>query len=190
LTIERLVAVDTPREFRLHPRDRVIVYTQDVAGARQLLVLSLRAGGGTSTVQLTASDKDVADPQWSPDGRRLAYTRGDEIRIVDADGSRDVLVASHPAGVSMPQWSPDGLRLAFRSRRRGWSQVNVVDAPVPRRGRPARDPHPPEPRTLTAVGHDVEDFAWSADGATTRSINASWMSPWTKRLPSGEGRAA
>jgi dipeptidyl aminopeptidase/acylaminoacyl peptidase len=168
LTIERLVAVDAPREFRLHPRDRLAVGTQEIAGARQLVILSLRAGGSSVPIQVTASEKDVADPQWSPDGRRLAYTRGDEIRIVDADGSRDVPVASHPAGVSMPQWAPDGLRLAFRSRGRGWSQVNVVDAPVPRRGRPRSrpDPHPPEPRTLTAVGYDVEDFVWSADGAT------------------------
>jgi len=163
LTIERLVAVDSPREVRLHPRDRVAVYTQEVAGARQLLVLPLRGGG---VIQVTASDKDVADPQWSPDGRRLAYTRGDEIRIVDVDGGRDVLVSGHPAGVSMPRWSPDGLRIAFRSRRRGWSQVNLVDAPVPRRGRPARDPQPAEPLTLTAVGFDVEDFDWSADGTT------------------------
>jgi dipeptidyl aminopeptidase/acylaminoacyl peptidase len=163
LTIERFVAVDSPREFRLHPRDRSAAFTQEAGGARQVLILPLRGG---SPIQVTASDKDVGDPQWSPDGRRLAYTRGDEIRIVEADGGRDVLVASHPAGVSMPHWSPDGLRLAFRSRRRGWSQVNVVDAPVPRRGRPARDPHPREPRTLTAVGCDIEDYAWSADGTT------------------------
>ncbi|HXU84303.1 MAG TPA: prolyl oligopeptidase family serine peptidase [Verrucomicrobiae bacterium] len=163
LSIERLVAVDSPREFRLHPRDRVVACTQEIAGARQLVVLPLR--GGSPTV-ITASDKDVTEPQWSPDGRRIAYTRGEEIRIVDVDGGRDVLVASHPAGVSMAQWSPDGLRIAFRSRRRGWSQVNVVDAPVPRRGRPARDPHPPEPRTLTAIGYDVEEFVWSADGTT------------------------
>jgi dipeptidyl aminopeptidase/acylaminoacyl peptidase len=163
LTIERIVAVDSPREFRLHPRDRTVVCTQELAGARQLVILSLRGGGA---VQVTASDKDVADPQWSPDGRRLAYTRGDEIRVVDADGSRDVLVAGHPAGVSMPRWSPDGQRIAFRSRRRGWSQVNLVDAPVPRRGRPSRDPRPPEPRTLPAAGFDVVVFEWSSDGAT------------------------
>jgi len=163
LTIERLVGVDSPREFRLHPRDRVAVCSQEVAGARQLMIVPLRGG---SPVQVTASDKDIADPQWSSDGRRLAYTRGDEIRIVDADGGRDVLVAGHPAGVSMPRWSPDGQRIAFRSRRRGWSQVNLVDAPVPRRGRPAREPRPPEPRTLTSVGFDVEDFEWSADGTT------------------------
>ncbi len=63
LTIERLVAVDSPREFRLHPRDRVAVCTQEQAGARQVVVLSLRGG---NPVQITASDKDVADPQWSP----------------------------------------------------------------------------------------------------------------------------
>ena len=163
LTIERLVAVDSPREYRLHPRDRLAVCTIDLAGARQVATVSLRTG---AIGQVTASETDVSDPQWSPDGRRLAYARGEEIRIVDADGNRDVLVAGHPAGVSMPRWSPDGRQIAFRSRRRGWTQVNVVDAPVPRRGRPAREPRPPEPRTITAAGYDVEDFEWSADGAT------------------------
>jgi dipeptidyl aminopeptidase/acylaminoacyl peptidase len=163
LTIERLVAVDSPREFRLHPRDRLVACTQELSGARQIVVLPLRGG---PSVQVTASEEDVSDPQWSPDGRRLAYVRGDEIRAVDADGGRDVLVATHPSGVSMPRWSPDGRTIAFRSRRRGWTQGHLVDAPVPRRGRPARDPKPPEPRPLTAIGCDVEDYEWSADGRT------------------------
>ena len=44
LTIEAIVAVDPPREFRLHPRDRVVAYTADAAGARQLFTLPLRGG--------------------------------------------------------------------------------------------------------------------------------------------------
>src|SRR6478752_5978719 len=171
LTIERLVTVDPPREVRVHPRDRTIAWTAAVSGARQIVVGSLR--GGTPT-PITASEKDIADPQWSPDGRRLAYIRGDDIRIVDADGSRDVLVASHPSGGSLPRWSPDGRQIAFVSRRRGWSQVHVVEAPIPRRGRPARDPKPPEPRAITATGFDVEDLVWSADGGSiaTQSFRA------------------
>ena len=161
LSIEAIVAVESPREFRLHPRDRGVAYTAEAAGARQLFVLPLRGGYPT---QLTASEKPVEDPQWSPDGRRLAYLREKALRLVEADGSRDTLVGEHPAGVSAPRWSPDGRRLAFVSRRRGWSQVWVVDAPVPRRGRPARDPRPAEPRGVTATGFDVEDYSWSADG--------------------------
>ena len=87
LTIEAIVAVDSPREFRIHPRDRVVAYTAEAAGARQLFILSLR-GTGTPPMQITASEKGVGDPQWSPDGRRLAFVREDEIWIVEADGSR------------------------------------------------------------------------------------------------------
>jgi dipeptidyl aminopeptidase/acylaminoacyl peptidase len=139
LTIEAIVAVDSPREFRIHPRDRVVAYTAEAAGSRQLFTLSLR-GTGTPPVQITASDKPVGDPQWSPDGRRLAFVREDEIWIVEADGSRLTKVVAKPGGGRDPRWSPDGRRLAFISRRRGWSQVWLIDAPVPRRGRPQREP--------------------------------------------------
>ena len=73
----------SPREFRLHPRDRVVAYTAEAAGARQLFTFSLRGGHPT---QLTASDKPSSDPQWSPDGRRLAYVRDEEIWVVEVDG--------------------------------------------------------------------------------------------------------
>jgi dipeptidyl aminopeptidase/acylaminoacyl peptidase len=164
LTIESIVAVDWPKEFRVHPRDRVVAFTAEVGGARQLMTMSLRATGAPP-VQVTASEKPVADPQWSPDGRRLAFTRDDEIWIVEADGSRLTRVVAKPAGGRDPRWSPDGRRLAFISRRRGWSQVWLIDAPVPRRGRPQRDPRPPEATPLTETGLDVESMVWSPDGS-------------------------
>ena len=105
-------------------------------------MLSLRGG---YPVQLTASEKPASDPQWSPDGRRLAYVRDDEIWVVEADGSRSTQVVGKPGRWSAPRWSPDGQRLAFLSRRRGWTQVWLIDAPVPRRGRPATEPKPPRP---------------------------------------------
>jgi len=163
LTIESIVAVDPPREFRVHPRDRVVAYTADVGGARQLFTLSLRGTGAPAT-QLTASEQAISDPQWSPDGRRLAFVRDGEIWLVEADGSRLVRVVGKPGGGRDPRWSPDGKQLGFLSRRRGWSQVWLIDAPVPRRGRPQRDPRPVEARPLTALGVDVESFVWSPDG--------------------------
>jgi dipeptidyl aminopeptidase/acylaminoacyl peptidase len=164
LTIETIVAVESPREFRVHPRDRVIAYTAEAAGARQLFTLPLRAGARPPT-QITASEKPVADPQWSPDGRRLAFVRDDEIWVVEADGSRLTRVVGKPGAGRDPRWSPDGKRLAFLSRRRGWSQVWLIDAPVPRRGRPARAPRPAEATVLTEAGIDVDSIAWSPDGS-------------------------
>ena len=161
LTIEAIVAVDPPREFRLHPRDRAVAYTAEAAGTRQLFTLSLRGG---YPIQVTASEKPVSDPQWSPDGRRLAFVRDDEIWVVEADGSRQTLVVGKPGAGREPRWSPDGHRLAFLSRRRGWTQIWVIDAPVPRRGRPATEPKPPRPTVLTEPGLDVDAFEWSPDG--------------------------
>ena len=162
LTVEAIVAIETPREYRLHPRDRVVAYTAESAGTRQIFTLSLRGG---FPAQLTASEKAASDPQWSPDGRRLAFVRDDEIWVVEADGSRLTRVIAKPGDGHMPRWSPDGHRLAFLSRRRGWTQIWLIDAPVPRRGRPATEPKPPRPTALTAPGIDVEAFEWAPDGA-------------------------
>ncbi len=161
LSVEQIVAVESPRDVRLAPTGRLLCYTAEAAGARQLFILPLRGGPAR---QLTASEHDVSDPAWSPDGRRLAFVRERTVWVIGADGSRPTEVSPHPAGSSMPRWSPDGRRLAFLSRRRGWSQIWVVEAPVPRRGRPPRNPRPLEPRAVTPSGIDVEDYAWAPDG--------------------------
>ena len=162
LTVEAIVAIGTLAEFRLHPRERIVAYTAEAAGTRQIFTLALRGG---YPAQITASEKAASDPQWSPDGRRLAFVRDEEIWVVEGDGSRLTRVVGKPGDGRAPRWSPDGHRIAFLSRRRGWTQLWIIDAPVPRRGRPANDPKPPRPTALTAPGLDVEAFEWAPDGA-------------------------
>jgi dipeptidyl aminopeptidase/acylaminoacyl peptidase len=163
LTIEQAAAIEPPREYRLSPDGRRIAFTAEAAGARQIFTMSSRGG---YPEQLTATEKSASDPQWSPDGRRIAFVRDDAIWMVDAEGSHQVLVTRHPAGNRAPRWCPDGHQIGFISRRRGWDQLWLIDAPVPRRGRPATRPRSAEPIPMTSPGVDIEDFVWSPDGRT------------------------
>ncbi|HEY4946137.1 MAG TPA: prolyl oligopeptidase family serine peptidase [Candidatus Limnocylindrales bacterium] len=199
LTIEQIVACDSPREPRLSPDGRRVAYTAEAGGARQVCILDLRSG---ATRQLTASEKAVSDPQWAPDGAHLAFVRDDAIWLIGTDGSRPTVVTDHPAGSRAPRWAPDGRQIAFISRRRGWSQVWLQAAPLPHRGRPSRRPAFLEPRAITPAGVDVEDLAWSPDGARialtaqrhpdllTNQVTVLELASGEERIVAGEGHWA
>jgi dipeptidyl aminopeptidase/acylaminoacyl peptidase len=161
ITVEQIVAVDPPTSFRVAPDGRSVAYVAEAGGARQLFTLSL---GGGYPVQLTAFEKDVSDPRWDPSGERLAFVKETAIWVVDADGGRATRVADHPAGNTSPRWAPDGERLSFLSRRRGWTQLWLLDVPRPARGRPPAVEKLAEPKCLTPGAYDIEDPVWSPDG--------------------------
>jgi dipeptidyl aminopeptidase/acylaminoacyl peptidase len=172
LTIEQAAAVEPAREFRLSPDGRRLAFTAEAAGARQIFLMPVRGG---YPEQLTATEKSASDPQWSPDGRRIAFVRDEAIWMIDVEGAHQALVTQHPAGNRSPRWCADGHQIGFISRRRGWDQLWLVDAPVPRRGRPATKPRSAEPTPLSQTGVDIDEFVWSPDG---RSIAVT-----SQRLP-------
>jgi dipeptidyl aminopeptidase/acylaminoacyl peptidase len=104
----------------------------------------------------------VADPQISPDGKRVVYVRQfadlmtdrnySNLWIVDFDGSNHRPLTTGNYSDTSPRWSPDGSRLAYLSDREGSPQIHVrwMDT-----GQSAR---------ITNIQQPPSGINWSPDG--------------------------
>jgi dipeptidyl aminopeptidase/acylaminoacyl peptidase len=86
----------------------------------------VEVAGGRAT-PLTAGDAwNDSDPQWSPDGRKIAFvsdrsgkafdeSRNTDVWVIDALGGPLTKISDHDTDDSSPRWSPDGQTIAFLS---------------------------------------------------------------------------
>jgi dipeptidyl aminopeptidase/acylaminoacyl peptidase len=110
----------------------------------------------------------VGDPQLSPDGRDVVYTRGDadwkagkritHIWRARVDGSQAVQLTSGTEGESKPRWSPDGKTIAFVAKRGADEVEQIYLLPVDGGEARALTTH------ATAVS-DSTDIIWMPDGS-------------------------
>jgi Tol biopolymer transport system component len=95
-------------------------------GHGQHALVSIRPDG--SGLSLLASGHDDAEPDWSPDGRLLAFVRQDDgaVYVMRADGSRVRRVTHHTDAVGVA-WSPDGRLLVYGDRvKRGRTDLYTI----------------------------------------------------------------
>jgi Tol biopolymer transport system component len=82
---------------------------------------------GTNLRQLTNdSVYGENNPDWSPDGSRIAFERNGQIVIGNADGTNQTVVPHSDQDTDrLPSWSPDGTKLAV-ARDRGFTQIEKI----------------------------------------------------------------
>ncbi len=113
--------------------------------------------GGTAR-RLTDDLGDIAQPDWSPDGKTLAfqsYRSGNwQIWTIGRDGAGLKQGTSGPFDAREPRFSPDGRRIAFSSDRTGTYGIHGLDLGTG------------QVSVLADGPGDQAEPAWSPDGAS------------------------
>ena len=155
------------------PADRIAFarVTTTVAGLPRHDIYVMKVNGADQR-RLTRTPDDESDPAWSPDGRRLAFTRSPkpygakrDVFVMNADGT-GVRRLTNDGSSDDPSWSPDGRRIAYTTWTGGGAIV-IVDADGGSSG-----------RVLTDTG-DSWGPAWSPDGRRLAfaSNRDAWKDP-------------
>lgn len=109
-----------------------IAFTSQRDGNNEIYAMNADGSGLTRLTNNSAGD---SHPDWSPDGRKIAFaSRRDggenQIYVMNADGSGVERVTDNSNSIDngSPSWSPDGRRIAFISNRDGRPEIYVMDA--------------------------------------------------------------
>jgi len=122
ISFDDLISMDRISEPVVSPDGRWVAYTvarADLAAnraARNIWIVS--TNGAAEARQLTRSGSD-SRPQWSPDGKRLAFvssrTGTEQIYLLSLSGGEGDPLTALSTGADNEQWSPDGQSIAFTS---------------------------------------------------------------------------
>jgi hypothetical protein len=100
---------------------------------RELSVIPTDGNAELKTIR--QHDQDLTHPQWSPDGRFIAFVAGTlrdpktfEIYVMHSDGTERHRLTDNEVYDGHPSWSPDGRQLVFESHRHGAESIYLMNA--------------------------------------------------------------
>lgn len=165
---------------------------------------------GGKALQFTRGEKSATAPEWSPDGRMLAFLSDREkdgerqVWMMMADGGEAWSVTSHKGGVSGFRFSPDGKQLLLSAtdqankdeedRKKVKDDTIVIDHDIKMTHLWLWDIEKKEDKRLTEGDFTVSDPQWSPDGTrityttrpTPKADDGSLSDVWIMTIASGE----
>ncbi len=126
--------------FDLSPDGRKIAFAGAVDSGFRIFVARADGEGEAMAVSSHDSRAEDYDPSWSPDGKRIAFTRlcddaqcSQSVFVVRADGSQAFEFENDPnlLDESSAAWSPSGRRIAFGFINAAYSRGIAVRRAVP-----------------------------------------------------------
>jgi Tol biopolymer transport system component len=112
-------------------------FTQTGHGEKNVFVMAPGATDqavnlATQITRYSSGGKAIAELAWSPDGSRIAYTRGntagdDSVWVVNADGTTTYPLEIGGSGAKRhPSWSPDSSKIAYAVVKNAPEQIFVA----------------------------------------------------------------
>jgi tol-pal system beta propeller repeat protein TolB len=128
------------------------IYSKD--GTRDIVGM---AGGGGDMVQLTNEPEDDVYPDWSPDGKTIAFASHRDgtphIYLMNWDGTNQRRLTQGDMVELEPDWSPDGSMITFFSGDITKSNIYIINSDGTNL------------RQVTGEGNNYnENPVWSPDG--------------------------
>jgi Tol biopolymer transport system component len=133
--------------------------TGNIANGFEVYIMN---ADGSNVVRLTNNSTADAQPSWSPNGTRIAFTSQRDglplVYVMNGDGSNQLnITQTTTLDSSDPEWSPDGTTIAFTSY--NWvGQTNADEVFL-------MNADGSNIRRITTTSFDEHDLAWQPLGS-------------------------